>query len=59
MTRAVNLKAGMMVMHSGEFHEVADVEIRPPLVRVATMSGGHVAFTTSCRVTISKEEPTE
>lgn len=42
--KAINIKAGMIVMHSGEWQEVADVAVSGPFVKVATMAGGHVAF---------------
>ena len=54
MIAAPELKAGMLVMHSGEYHEVADVEVKSPIVRVATMEGGHIAFTVACRVMIRR-----
>ena len=40
MIAATNLKDGMLVMHSGEYHEVADVEVKSPIVRVVIIEGG-------------------
>ena len=52
MIEAPKLRAGMLVRRSGEYHEIADGEVKSPMVRVATMEGGHIAFTVACRVTI-------
>ena len=54
MISATKLKAGMLVMHSGEHHEVADVEVKSPIVRVATIEGVHMAFTVACMVMIRR-----
>lgn len=48
--KAINIKAGMLVMHSGEWQEVADVAVSGLFVKVATMTGGHVAFMTGDKV---------
>ena len=52
MIAAPKLRAGMLVMHPGEYHEIADVEVKSPMVRVATMEAGHIAFTVACTVMI-------
>ena len=50
--RAINIKAGMLVMHSGEWQEVADVSVSGTFVKVATMTGGHVAFMAGDKVRV-------
>ena len=52
MIAAPKLKAGMLVTHPGEYHEIADVEVKSPMVRVATMEGCRIAFTVACRVMV-------
>jgi hypothetical protein len=49
---ATEIQPGMVISHSGEMVEVADVEICDWIVKVATMSGGHVSFPTGSRVYI-------
>lgn len=41
---AQDLEIGEFVQHNGVTVEVVEVEVRGIEVRVATMSGGHVAF---------------
>lgn len=51
--KAINIKAaGMLVMHSGEWQEVADVAVSGTFVKVATMTGGHVAFMAGDKVQV-------
>lgn len=50
--RAINIKSGMFVMHSGEWQEVADIAVSCPFVKVATMTGGHVAFMAGDKVQV-------
>lgn len=62
---AMDIQSGMKVLHSGEFHEVAvavavavadaDVEVSNQIVRVATITGGHLAFAVACRVKARSE----
>ncbi len=49
---ASNIKPGMIVRHSGKWCEVADVEISAPVVKVAVINGGHVAFMMNDRVEV-------
>lgn len=51
---AACLQPGDLVFHSGQFHEVADIEVAAPIVKVATMAGGRLGFTTCTRVTVKR-----
>jgi len=54
--KSVDIQSGMKVLHSGEFHEVADAEVSCHIVRVATIEGGHVAFTVACNVMVRGDD---
>lgn len=49
---ASNIKPGMIVKHSWNWCEVADVEVSASIVRVALINGGHIAFMSSDRVEV-------
>lgn len=53
---ASNIKPGMMVKHSWEWCEVADVEISAPVVKVAVINGGRVAFMMNDKVEVESED---